>query len=358
MFLLRSAVFLLVFTALAEVWLRTVTPASEVPLGFEDPGSRIVRFDRSGQPQGLFTVGRLARRGGEWRINNAGWNSAVDYAPSASRDRPLIALFGDSYIEGFLSDADKHVDAYLSRMLKPATDVYAFGHSGWYLEQYVATSRYAASRFQPDLLVIFIGGDDVTASIREAGVVSPYLWQVSDVGGRFVEVPPVAIYNPSGKMRLSRHSAIVRYLRYNAALVLPGMQNAAIPQPAASAGPTGSADAWRGLLPAADFMVGRLCADHPDTPIVFVSYNQRYLPVAAVGRTPSFPDALAVQAASKGRSQCHFLDLDRAFSVDWATNHRRFEAADGGHWNAYANRLVARAVAAFLVSHGLINAAP
>ena len=39
--------------------------------------------------------------------------------------------------------------------------------------------------------------------------------------------------------------------------------------------------AWRDLLPAADFMVGRLCAQHPGTPIIFVAggHSDRYLPL-------------------------------------------------------------------------------
>ena len=195
-FLLRVVVFLLVFAALAEVWLRTVTPASEVPLSYQDARSMIFRFDPSGPREGLYTVGRLARRGGNWRVNNAGWISAVDYVPATKRDRPLVALFGDSYIEGFLTDVDQHVDTYLQEVLKPVSDVYAFGLSGWYLEQYVAASRYAASLYQPDLLVIFIDGGDVSDSVRENGVVSPDLWQITANGGRFAEVPPTEIYTP------------------------------------------------------------------------------------------------------------------------------------------------------------------
>ena len=364
-FLVRAAVFVLVFGVVAEVWLRTVMPASETPVSYQQQPATILRFDPHGPTSGLYTVGRLCLRGGRWRINNAGWNSAVDYAPAAERRRPLIALFGDSYIEGMLTDTDQHIDAYLPRML-PGVDSYAFGYSGWYLEQYVAVSRFARPRFLPDVLVIFIDGADVSDSLRENGVPSPFFWQIGARGASFEELPPTASYAPSRKQVLAKKSALVNYLRYNAKLTLPGVRKAAIPQPATGAGAPSeddavgvvapADDAWRDLVPAADFMVGRLCEQHPGTPIVFVAHSDRYLPVQDIVRTPLFPDGQAVEAACKGRRQCSFIDLRNAFSVDWARNGVPFESADGGHWNAYGNRLVARTLADFITENSLLAA--
>ena len=39
-------------------------------------------------------------------------------------------------------------------------------------------SRYAEERFQPDVLVIFVDDGDVSESLRENGVISPYWWQI------------------------------------------------------------------------------------------------------------------------------------------------------------------------------------
>lgn len=359
-FLLRVAIFMLVFGGVAEVCLRTVMPAAEVPVPYQQQPSSIYRFDLTREPSGLYTVGRLCRRGGEWRVNNAGWNSSVDYAPAADRQRPLIALFGDSFIEGFLTDADQHVDAYLPEML-PGTDSYAFGVSGWYLEQYVAVSRYAQERYQPDVLVIFIDVGDVSDSLRENGTPSPFWWQIASQGESFQELPPTAVYSASRKALLARKSALIEYLRFNAELTLPGMHTSAIAQPAAGAAP-GGADtaaapgdqAWHALLPAADFMVARLCAEHPGTPIVFVANGEWYLPPGDIASTPLFADGRAVQEACSGRPQCSFIDLRYPFSRDWAAHQTRFDAADGGHWNAYGNRMVARTLAGFITENGLL----
>lgn len=365
----RLSAFLLLFCGFSEVWFRVVMPASQSPVGFQAHPDTVERFDPVASGEGLFTVGRLCLRGGEWRVNNAGWNSTCDYGPSAKRKRPLIALFGDSYIEGMLSDVDQHIDAYLPKML-PGTDCYAFGLSGWYLEQYVAVSRYAMQRFRPDVLVIFVGAGDVRESIRQYGTPLPFAWQIDVRGQTFVEVPPTSVYVTSRKSLLARRSALLNYLRHNAQLALPGAGGVVVAQPRAGADSTGktpemrvsppaSEDSWRALLPAADFMVERLCQQHPGTPIVFVADSQqywdRYLPTEDLPDTPLFPDGRAIQSACKGRSQVSFIDLRFVFSRDWASHQTRFEAEDGSHWNAYANRLVAGTLADFLCTHGLIG---
>ena len=363
-FLVRAAVFLLVFGGVAEVWFRTVMRACESPLAYQQQPSTVLRFDPSGPVSGLWTVGRLCLRGGEWHVNHAGWNSSVEYASAAERRRPLIALFGDSFIEGFLTDTNEHVDAYLPKML-PGTESYAFGLSGSYLEQYVAVSRYAQERYQPSVLVIFIDDSDVVDSLRENGVRLPECWQIGARGASFEELAPTAVYTASRKAELAKRSALINYLRYNAKLALPGMRNAAIPQPATIVGAAGEGDAegavppaddaWRDLLPPANFMVGRLCAQHPGTPIVFVAHSDRYLPVQDIAGAPLFPDGRAVQVACQGRPQCSFIDLRYAFSRDWAARGVRFESADGGHWNAYANRLIARTLANFIAENRLLD---
>lgn len=373
--LLTVAVFLLVFGVLAEVVLRTVVPASQTPLSYQQDPSAVFRFDPSGPTAGRISHGRLCRDPSTWRINAAGWNSEVAYLAAADRGRPLVALFGDSYIEGFLTDVDEHVDTYLPEML-PGTESYAFGLSAWYLEQYVAASRYARERFAPDVLVVFIGRDDVSDSVRENGTPSPYLWQIAEDGSSFVEVPPTEVYAASRKARLAKESALIGYLRYNAKLELPGMRGGSIAEPAAEAGPeveagpaasaspgSGEAqgaapeeDAWRDLLPPAEFMIDRLLADHPGTPVVFVAHSDRYLPLEDVAGAPLFADARAVQEAVRARPRCSFVDLRYAFSRDWALHRVRFEAADGSHWNAYANRLVARTIADEITRRGLLAA--
>lgn len=362
-FLVRVAVFLLVFGMVAEVWFRTVMPASETPFSYQREPATMYRFDPRQSTTGLFTYGRLCRPGGEWRVNDAGWNSAVEYVSTDERQEPMIALLGDSFIEGHYTDVDEHVDSYLPGML-PGTVSYAFGISGWYLEQYVAASRYAEERFQPEVLVIFLGVADVSDSVRENGMPSPYWWQIGARGESFEELPPEDAYTLSPKLALAKKSALFRYLRYNAKLSLPGQGDAVVAQPETEAEAATQDDAasteapaedeWRSLLKAADFMVERLCTQHPGTPVVFAVKGDRYLRTEDIASIPLSAEGRAVRAACAGRPQCSLLDLRYAFSRDWATNGIEFEAADGAHWNAHANLVVARAIADHIRRNGLL----
>jgi hypothetical protein len=361
-FLVRLAVFAVVFACVGEVWFRVVMPASQMPAYYQANPMTVNRYSPFGYNAGQFTLGRLCRPGPTWSINDEGWNCAVEYESAAQRGRPLVALFGDSYIEGFSTDPDQHVEAYLPRFL-PGSASYAFGLSGWYLEQYVAVSRYARDRFQPDVLVVFVDDGDVRDSLRSNGLISPYLWQIGERDGSFEELSPSAAYQATLKSRLARRSALISYLRCNAKLDLPGMRGPGAQQavvgtrnPEGGAAASSAADdvRWRTLVPAARFMVERLRADHPGTPIVFAAFGDRYLPVDAVARTPLSPDARAVEAVCGKQDQCAFLDLRSAFSRDWAAHRVRFEAADGAHWNARANRLVARTLAEFISSRRML----
>jgi hypothetical protein len=365
-FLVRLVIFALIFLGVAEVWFRTVTPASEIPLyAQQNDQFKIRRFDPQGLKQGDWTLGRLALAGGNWRINNDGWNSTVDYAPPGTRQGSLVALVGDSFIEGFLTDVDEHVDVYLSHLLGSQSNVYAFGVSGWYLEQLVAVSRYVSSAYVPDLLVVFVDEGDVVDSVRKDQTFPAWLWQIGYVDGRFAELPPTEIYTASRFARLSRSSALVRYLRYNAKVALPGMANAVIARDRGTVNPgsgqggaaSDATGAWEELVPAANFMIDRLRGALPGVPIIVAVHDDpvNYVSAGAVKDQPLFVDARAVQAALENRPDFYFLDLRYAFSADWEANHRTFEAADGDHWNNYGNEVVARTLASLIEENGLLK---
>ena len=345
----------------SEVWFRTVMPACQSPTYYQDSQWDIRRQDPTGPREGLETVGRLTVREGHWHVNNDGWISAVDYVPADQRSRPLVALFGDSFVEGLATDVGDHVDAKLAGLLNPTGDVYSFGVGGWYLEQYVAVSRYVSSAYGPDVLVILLDVNDVVDSRQEYGVVSPYLWQVASGPAGFQEVRPAERYVASRLAAPARRSALLNYLRYNAKVALPGMKSASVPEDAKTERGTtstaGTADEWREQLPAATCMVRQLVQDHPGAPIVFAAHGDRYIPLESLSDTPLFPDARAVQAACEGEPDCYFLDLRESFSRDWAANHVSFEAADGVHWNAHGNEVVARALASFIEERGLLGPA-
>lgn len=84
---------------------------------------------------------------------------------------------------------------------------------------------------------------------------------------------------------------------------------------------------------------------------MFAARGDRYLPVGAVGGQPLAPEMEALREVCAGQPQCHFLDLRMPFSLDWARHHERFEAMDGAHYNAHADAVAARAIAAYVDAH-------
>jgi hypothetical protein len=366
-FLIRFAIFLLVFLVVAEGWLRYVTPASEQPAYRQDRQTLVYNADPSVARSGLATEGRIPHRLSRWHVNDAGWLSPFRYA-KRQPGSALVALFGDSYVQGLSVPQDQHLDVVLHGDLGARVPVYAFGLSGWYLEQYVAMARFVRDTYDPSVIVILIAQGDVSQSLSSSGEFA-YWYHISRSGSAYREVPPSQVYVLSRKARLARKSALVRYLRYNAQVQLPFVHgNDVQGAPTSATADAGTRTTASGpalaqaeqplvdaALPAVRFMVGTLQADHPGVPIVFAARGDRYLPLDAVATSPLAPEMEALREVCAGRPQCHFLDLRRAFSLDWAQHHQRFEAADGAHYNARADAVAARAIADYIRASGLLN---
>jgi len=112
-----------------ELMFRFVFPACELPASVQIPGGFLVS-DAGYQQSGDFTLGRVPTEGYHWNINNDGWNSIFTYESREERQRPLIALIGDSTLEGRSCNVEDHIDCWLYRLLEGAFDVYAFGRAG------------------------------------------------------------------------------------------------------------------------------------------------------------------------------------------------------------------------------------
>ena len=69
---------------------------------------------------------------------------------------------------------------------------------------FVTVSRYAQERCQPDVLVIFIDGDDVSDSLRENGVLTHCWWQIGARDASSEEASPTAVKTVTHKMLLAR----------------------------------------------------------------------------------------------------------------------------------------------------------
>ena len=352
-----------VLALLLELVFRRRLVATSYPTSRQDPADLILRFDTAGLNSGVGSQGPLARNRVRWRINNDGWNCEFDYTPRSS-SRPRIALLGDSFIEGLATDVSDHIESYLHRAFNGRADVYAFGRSNWYLEQYVAVSRYVEEKFSPDVYVIFLNVFDVWWSLREKGITSPYLFQICRSGDGFVELKPTAICRSrrTGVRRLAERSALFRYLRNNLELrqwlqrgrgrrfaTTREKIDRADEQPQQPQGQ----DAVL-LRDATSYLVRTLVAEHPRKTIIFVESSDR--PSVYLGRSEPrrSPEVEAVEDECDHYDSCCLFDLWPVYVADYARNHHRFEAYDDSHWNQHANQVIAQGLFDFLQERRLL----
>lgn len=361
----RTALLLVVggvvVTFVLELVLRLARVASSFPASGQNAEDLIFRFSTARPASGVRSHGPLARNRIRWRVNNEGWNSPHDYVPRASA-RPRIALLGDSYIEALYVDIDDHIESHLEHVFDDGADVYAFGRSNWYLEQYVALSRYIEERFSPDVYVVFLTADDVWWSLREKGLKSPYLFQISRLDDGFVELPPTAVLKRRRLRLLLRRSALVCYVSNNLGVrwflkrradrfstMASGMDlaNGQRHQP--------QGEEARLLRDATSFMLRSLAEGHPGRSFVFVDTSDCASVYEGRSGPRRDPEGEAVRAECQRHENCYYFDLWPVFVADYARNHRRFEVSHFGHWNGHANGVIARGLAAFLTEHGLVD---
>jgi len=351
---------LIILFLLLEGAVRLFLPVSDVPDTYFDPvlGNHYVP-DQTGE----FVKAHGQEIRTRYRINKSGWNSHRDFVDAKPADTFRIAVIGDSYVEAFQVDVDRSFPFLLEKRLnksaggEAAVEVYAYGHSGANLVQYLAVVRRAACRAHPDLVVVNIVPNDLEESLQ--GFARVDNWSVRPTAGGFEEVPP----QPAGGLwlkRLVRHSALARYLIVNLEI---------------QRGASAVEDLFRGDLReyAANVDVSRniLLTDREKLD-KFLRYVLGGLLEAARGcgaRLLLVVDADR-QAIYRGedprKSRIYVMnqavmdvagdlgvwvvDLTEVFTAAWAEENQRFDFELDGHWNRHGHSLVADAVKTWLIS--------
>lgn len=345
-FYLRTAAIGLVAFLTAEIVLRTLVPASQPPFQVQDHG--VLRLEGSPARHGVFTVGRLARERARWRLNDAGWNSPIEYRPRGERTRPAVAVVGNSYVEGFYADFDSGLTAMLQETLFPQQDVYGFGKSGVVASQMVMVARQVQERFAPETYVFVLNHESLRGSVRDLGYVIYNMQYTSGADG-LVEVP-AETYTANRLMRLHTYSAVARYLYNNAAAL---KNRAAIRVQAVqredAAALAKSADEQPLLAAAAARIVRTIRDDHPGARLLFVMDADRRTMYDTHAEPPPLRES-TIWAEACGASGCQYLDLTASFWAAYRADPRRLDFAANYHWNRRGMRVVADAIAAQLRS--------
>ena len=353
-FILNLLLFTFVLLVGLELIFRTLIPASNIAYKALDPTYQILLHDTSGTRDGQSTTGRLLMQKVQWHINNCGWRSNKDYLPPSPARKPVIALIGDSYIAGFQVNYQDHLATRLEKLLGNRYDVYNLGSGGVPASQYMYVAKYAHERFAPDLYIFLVRdatwANSITNYQRDSKV-----RQIRWVQDHFEEVLPRFM---SGSLsRLRKGSALIRYIVYNANLDLTvgvtGVSHRVALLPA-DAAPREFKDTYPLVRPAMEYLLGKLRADVPDKPILFLTnvnieavYNGR------PGQSQCILPWLQEVAAPKG---IHVLDLAPAFAADYDAQHLPLTFDVDYHWNERGHQVVADTVYKYLMQEHLLDA--
>lgn len=352
-FLRRGIVFGLVFVLVAEIFFRTVVPASQPPFQVQDAEFGILRLEGSPARSGQFTVGRLARARTRWRLNAAGWNSPREYLPRAERDRPCVAVIGNSYVEGFYADFDAGLSAALERELGGRQVVYNFGKSGVIAPQMVRVARYVERHFAPETFVFILNHGSLRSALRNAKYVitnEQYRWEQGQL-----EILPPSTYHPNRLMRLHTYSALVRYLYHNAAVLKSrdAIRLESVQRNDPQADPE-LADEQSLFAAVAQDITARLRAEHPQAAILLVMDADRRRMYETGARPEPLRDS-PVWAQACREQNCAYLDLTDDFWAAYQADEQPLDLPSNYHWNEHGMAVVARAVANHLQKASIVE---
>lgn len=343
-FLLRLGLFIVVLALVAEVFFRTVVPAADSPIVWQDEALRLRRYDPQGLRDGQWTSGRRAEQRARWHINNLGWNSPQDYLPDDRRDRPVLAFAGDSQFEGMYIDWADHIAAQTAAGTGDRYLGYSFASSGYKLSQYILVARHlVAERITPKALILLINQGDFHQSLADRGgrgATDQLRLERTPTGMRELLPGPYVV---TPWRRAMRQSALARYFVFNAKINpwLRGPVEFAMREEGEQ--PEDNALADPAYVEAFDYSVREMQKLLPNTRLIFLVDADR----ARLYREHTRPPRLGTSPLIEARCPalgCELLDLTDAFTAAYLADGAKLNFEHNFHWNGHGHAVAAQAV--------------
>ena len=328
---------MLVGLGVVEFWFRWFVPVCEMPFVRYLEEYRILTYDPDLQREGVYTAGPRSEIKGRWRINNAGWNSRVDYVEE--KNRPRIAIIGDSYVEAFQVDLENSFPELLRAKLGAQVDIYQFGISGATLAGYLRISRYVREQYDPDVLVFNLCHNDFVPSVALPGDPKGVRSRILVDGDVVRELAPKP-YQPSFWRRLLAKSDFVRFLVFNREILgrnsSPGSKQPNDWEKGNLRG--GRFESARSVL---RYVVEQIANENPNRSLVFMLDADRNAIVRERPRSLAMATWAEELSLLTGGFEGEFVDLETAVRADFEANGAPLSFDSDYHWNRRGHRVVA-----------------
>jgi hypothetical protein len=349
---------LLLCFVFGEVFFRYVIPASKQPWGYYHPIEKVARFE-TGQGSGIYTIGRFAQQRGKWSINNAGWNSPIDYFPRSERKKPLIAIVGDSYIEALQVDIKDSITSILGEKVREQYDTYGFGKSGATLSQYLQMVRYINDFFKPDIIIVNVVHNDFDEILSSKGN-DPYFLSIGvDESGAKESILPTFIITARRSTKIIFKSAIFRYLWHNVSVGAFMVKkrpkksefNLIKYQKEGSLKEVDEPEVYKAVR----YVIKKMRDENINKELIFMIDAPRHdiyagkIHLSKVEWMNKMLEGLCQQY------NLRFIDLTNPFRKLFEENQRRFNSEYDYHWDEYGHRQAAEILYKSLIKFGILK---
>lgn len=291
--------------------------------------------------QSVYTIGKLAKQRGRWRINNHNWNSPINYRQPAGQ--PSIAVIGDSYVEAFQVDVDKSFFSILRDSL-PFYNIYSFGISGTPLSHYLHLARYVSTEFNPDTYIFNMVHNDFDESLLERHPNKSHFLTLGIEADSIREIYPQKPRLEGFKRKLKlffKKSALVRYLYIN--LQASAIKNRLVEDQQFFQNNLNYQkllNAESDIIKIVPYIFQKLKEELTEKRIIFLLDAPRYNIYADNLEDAPVQFLHRLMDENCKKYDFEFIDLTTTFYTNYQKNQIPFNSDIDGHWNEYGHRLV------------------
>lgn len=342
---------LIIFFAL-ELFFRFIIPACQTPFRNFHQKDQIIKLKGLISNTGTYTIGNLAQQKGKYRINNAGWNSCIDYHKS-NRNKPLIALIGDSFIEAVNVDVDKSYAAFLRAGVNHQYNVYRFAISGAPFSQYLHICRHVNKHYNPDFFIINLVHNDFYESLQPNTRKPGMLYLHADSTG--VHEQKILPFHPNRIKRFLSISSIIRYLYINLKINRKLSLKRENAQFNANINVKVAKSFENEIAMAVDYILERISIEFPGKKVFFTMDAPRKDLYAGNLENSNVAWLNQLMMAKTEKYGFPFLDMTETFQDKFQKTGKKYETVYDAHWNEYGHQVVAERIVKELKERKLLN---